>query len=47
MWPSTDTNTASDQWFYLHNRIFIVVVLILEHVLQKDLSLLSSALYAA
>ena len=43
MWPSTDTNTTSDQWSYLHkNIIFLVIILILKHVLfrlmQKYLS---------
>ena len=43
MQPSTDTNTMSDQWSYLHkNIIFLVIILILKHVqfrlMQKYLS---------
>ena len=43
MYPSTDTNTTSDQWTYLHkNIIFLVIILILKQVLfrlmQKYLS---------
>ena len=36
MQPSTDTNTTSDQWSYLHkNIIFLVSVLILRHLLSR------------
>ena len=43
MYPATDTNRTSDQWFYLHkNIIFLVIILILKHILfrltQKYLS---------
>ena len=43
MYPGTDTNRTSDQWFYLHkNTIFLVIILILKHILfrltQKYLS---------
>ena len=36
MYPSTDTNTTSDLWPYLHkNIIFFVIILILKHVLLR------------
>ena len=34
MYPATDTNGTSDQWFYLQkNIIFLVIILILKHIL--------------
>ena len=49
MYLSTDTNTTSDQWSYLHKIIiFLVIILILKHVLlrliQKYLSLVINCL---
>ena len=34
MYPVTDTNRTSDQWFYLHkNIILLAIILILKHIL--------------
>ena len=49
MHPSTDTNTTSAQWSYLHKTIiFLVIILILKHILfrlmQKYLNLVINRL---
>ena len=36
MYQVTDTNTTSDQWFYLHkNIILLAIILILKHILFR------------